>query len=167
MQDEVLWPLVVYLCTVIGLVALVLAASHFIGERHNEEATGDPFESGMVPVHRARFRIQAKFYVVAVLFVIFDVEAVFIITWAVVAREAGWAGYIEIAIFIAVLTAALAYLWGAGALNWASSGRYARRPAASAGGAGPRAHPPGVPRTPQSVTSPSGVAPTPATGDPV
>lgn len=164
MQNEVLWPLVVYLSTVIGLVALVLVASHFIGERHSEHATGDAYESGIVPVHRARFRIQAKFYVVAVLFVIFDVEAVFIITWALVAREAGWAGYVEIAIFIVVLTAALAYLWGAGALDWATSGRYGRQRTSSAPPV--RLHSSQRSTTALSVSPPMRTSP-PAPGDPL
>src|SRR5690606_30813691 len=110
--------LAVYSATAIGLVGAVLAASHALGERHREVATGDPFESGIVPVHRARFRMRAQFYLVAVFFVIFDIEAVFIVTWAVIAREGGWAPFIEIAIFIVVLIAALAYLWRVGALDW-------------------------------------------------
>ncbi|HEX7080480.1 MAG TPA: NADH-quinone oxidoreductase subunit A [Gammaproteobacteria bacterium] len=126
MPDEALWPLGLYLAAVLVLVALVLGASHVLGERHRERATGDPFESGMVPVHRARFRVDAQFYVLAVLFVIFDLEAIFVITWAVIAREGGWPAYIEIAIFIVVLIAALAYLWRVGALDW---GPHGRRPA--------------------------------------
>src|SRR5690606_33536692 len=123
MPQDTLWPLAVYGSAVLLLVAAVLGVSHWIGERHADGASGEPFESGVVPVHRARFRIQAKFYIVAVLFVIFDIEAVFIITWAVIARDAGWIAFTEIAIFIAVLIAALAYLWRVGALDWAPSGR--------------------------------------------
>jgi NADH-quinone oxidoreductase subunit A len=70
-----------------------------------------------------------RFYLVAVLFVIFDLEAVFIFAWAVAARQAGWAGYIEILVFIGVLAAALAYLWRVGALDWHQSpGADRRRP---------------------------------------
>lgn len=118
MPFDDLWPLAVYMAAALGLVAAVLAVSHVLGERHSERATGDPFESGVVPVHRARFRIHAQFYVVAVLFVIFDIEAVYIVTWAVIARDGGWAPFIEILIFIVVLIAALAYLWRVGALDW-------------------------------------------------
>ncbi|HEX6996095.1 MAG TPA: NADH-quinone oxidoreductase subunit A [Gammaproteobacteria bacterium] len=125
MLEESLWPLAVYVTAALVLVGGVLAASYWLGERHAERATGDPFESGVVPVHRARFRFHARFYLVAVLFVIFDIEAVFIITWAVIARDAGWAAFIEIAIFIAVLLAALAYLWRIGALDWSPSARRA------------------------------------------
>lgn len=124
MLDGALWPLGIYFGAVLVLVAAVLAASHWLGERHSERATGDAYESGIVPVHRARFRMSAKFYVVAMLFVIFDLEVVFIITWAVIAREGGWAPFIEIAVFIGVLIAALAYLWKIGALDWGpQSGR--------------------------------------------
>jgi len=121
---DAVWPLAVYITAALVLVGGILAASHWLGERHFERATGDPFESGVVPVHRARFRIHAKFYMVAVFFVIFDIEAVFIITWAVIGRDGGWAPFIEIAIFITVLIAALAYLWRIGALDWAPSERH-------------------------------------------
>lgn len=132
MVEDSLWPLAVFMAAALALVGGVLASSHWLGERHSERATGDPFESGVVPVHRARFRIHAKFYVVAVLFVIFDIEAVFIITWAVIARDGGWVPFVEIAIFIAVLLAALAYLWRIGALDWAPGGRRAAAPAPAA-----------------------------------
>lgn len=128
MPDDTLWPLAVYVATVIGLIAAVLAVSSVLGERHSDRAKGDPFESGVLPVHRARFRIRAHFYLVAVLFVIFDIEVIFIITWAVIAREGGWAPFIEIAIFIVVLIAALAYLWRVGALDWGPRRSPVRRP---------------------------------------
>jgi NADH-quinone oxidoreductase subunit A len=67
-------------------------------------------------------RLSAKFYLIAVFFVIFDVEAVFLFAWAVAFRELGWAGYIEAVIFIAILGAALGYLWRQGALDWGTSG---------------------------------------------
>lgn len=140
MPDDVLWPLAVYIVTIIGLVAGVLALSHVLGERHVERATGEPFESGVVPVHRARFRIRAQFYLVAVLFVIFDIEAIFIVTWAVIAREGGWVPFIEIAIFIVVLIAALAYLWRVGALDWGPHRRRSiRRPPRPSGRRAPGA----------------------------
>lgn len=137
MQDTALWPLVVYGTAVVVLIAAVLAASSVLGERHGERATGDPFESGIVPVHRARFRMDAKFYVVAMLFVVFDVEAVYIITWALIARDGGWPAYVEIAIFTLVLLAGLAYLWRLGALDWAPR-RTQRRAASGEGEPVPR-----------------------------
>ncbi len=137
MPEQALWPLALYIGAVLALVALVLAASALLGERHHASATGDAFESGIVPVQPARLRLNAKFYLVAMLFVIFDLEAVYVVTWAVIARRAGWAPYVEISIFIAVLLAGLAYLWKRGALDWGTrpqlGGRHAGGPAPLAG----------------------------------
>ncbi|MDQ2695696.1 MAG: NADH-quinone oxidoreductase subunit A [Pseudomonadota bacterium] len=101
----------------------MLGLSYVLGQRHRQQATAEPFESGIVPLGYGRFRLSAKFYLVAVFFVIFDLEAVFVFAWAAAFREAGWAGYIEILIFIAILLAALAYLWRLGALDWGPQGR--------------------------------------------
>jgi NADH-quinone oxidoreductase subunit A len=72
-------------------------------------------------------RLSVKFYLVATFFVVFDLEAVFILLWAVAGRELGWAGYREVLIFIGVLTATLAYLWRTGALDWYPAGHNAKR----------------------------------------
>jgi NADH-quinone oxidoreductase subunit A len=120
-QTETLWTLGIYFAAVLLLVAAMLAISHVLGERHNEHATGAPYESGILSEGSARVRLSAKFYLVAMFFVIFDLEAVFIFAWAVAARELGWAGYSEILVFIAILVAALAYLWRLGALDWGPS----------------------------------------------
>lgn len=114
----VLWPLAVYFVLVIGLLVFMVAFSYVLGERHRERATGVPYESGVSSTGTARIRFDVKFYLVAMFFVIFDVEAVFIFAWAIALREAGWSGYIEILIFIGVLLAALVYLWKLGALDW-------------------------------------------------
>ncbi len=113
-----LWPLAVYFVAVVGLVAAMIALSHALGERHAERATGEPYESGIVSEGSARVRFPVKFYLVAMFFVVFDLEAVFLFAWAVAARELGWAGYVEAMIFTVVLVAALAYLWRCGALDW-------------------------------------------------
>ena len=118
-METTLWPLALYGCVVVVLVSLMVALSPLLGERHtNRPAADEPFESGVVPAGDARLRLAAKFYLLAVLFVVFDVEALFIYAWAIALREAGWAGYIDMAIFIAVLAAALAWLWRLGALDW-------------------------------------------------
>jgi NADH-quinone oxidoreductase subunit A len=118
-----LWPLVVYAAIVAALVAAMLGLSYVLGQRHHDRSTDFPYESGILSEGSARVRLSFKFYLVAMFFVIFDLEAVFIFAWAVAVRETGWTGYIEISIFIAVLLAALAYLWRVGALDW-SSGRF-------------------------------------------
>ncbi len=113
-----LWPIAVYFAAVVLLAAVMIGLSYFLGQRHRERATGLPYESGVVSTGTARVRFDIKFYLVAMFFVIFDVEAVFIFAWAVSLREAGWTGYIEILIFIAVLLSALLYLWKIGGLDW-------------------------------------------------
>lgn len=113
-----LWPLVVYFTAVVALVMAMLVSSHVLGSRHAEKGTLQPYESGIVSVGSAWLRFPAKFYLVAMLFVIFDLEAVFIFAWAIAFRSVGWAGYIEVLVFVTILMAALAYLWRAGALDW-------------------------------------------------
>jgi NADH-quinone oxidoreductase subunit A len=111
------WPLAVYFCLVLALAALLLGASYVLGERHREPATGSPYESGIVSTGSARVRFAAQFYLFAAFFVVFDLEAAFIFAWAVAGRGLGWAAYVEVVVFVAVLVAALAYLWRVGALD--------------------------------------------------
>ena len=113
-----LWPLAVYAAIVGMLVVAMLGLSYVLGQRHQDRATGSPYESGILSEGSARVRFPAKFYLVAMFFVIFDLEAVFIFAWAIAVREAGWTGYAEVSLFIMVLLATLAYLWRAGALDW-------------------------------------------------
>jgi NADH-quinone oxidoreductase subunit A len=120
-----LWPLVVYAALVAALVAAMLGLSYVLGQRHHDRSTDFPYESGILSEGSARVRLSFKFYLVAMFFVIFDLEAIFIFAWAVAVRETGWTGYIEVSIFIGVLLAALAYLWRVGALDW-GSGRFKR-----------------------------------------
>lgn len=118
-----LWPLAVYLVIVSTLVVAMLGLSFILGERHHNRATGTPYESGIISQGSARVRLSAKFYLVAMFFVIFDLEAVFIFAWAISVREAGWTGYAEAALFITVLLATLVYLWRVGALDWRQGSR--------------------------------------------
>ena len=93
-----------------------MAISYVLGQRHDEHATGQPYESGILSEGSARVHVSSKFYLVAMFFVIFDLEAIFIFAWAIAARELGWAGYWGILVFVTILLAALAYLWRLGAL---------------------------------------------------
>jgi NADH-quinone oxidoreductase subunit A len=118
-----LWPLAVYLVIVLALVVAMLGLSFVLGQRHHERATDSPYESGILSQGSARVRLSAKFYLVAMFFVIFDLEAVFLFAWAVSVRETGWPGYAEAAVFIAVLLATLVYLSRVGALDWRQGSR--------------------------------------------
>lgn len=118
MQTAGLGSLLIYALAVACLVTAMLGFSYVLGGRSHGRARNEPFESGVLPLGFARFQLPARFYLVAVFFVIFDLEAVFIFAWAIVAREAGWAGYIEMLIFVGILLAALIYLWRLRALDW-------------------------------------------------
>lgn len=118
MDGSVIWPLVVYLVLVLVIAGTMIGLSYFLGERHRDRATGEPYESGIVSTGSARVRLSVKFYLVAMLFVIFDLEAVFIFAWAVAFEEAGWVGYVGALIFIIILAIALVYEWRLGALDW-------------------------------------------------
>ena len=121
LQIHALWPMAVYVMAVLILIAAMLGLSHILGERHMARTTGEPYESGLVPTGAAWMRFDVKYYLFAVVFVILDLESVFVFAWAVAVKEAGWRGYFVIATFIGILLAALFYLWQTGALDWARS----------------------------------------------
>ncbi len=127
-NTPVLWPLAVYFAAVVFLAGSMIGLAYLLGERsRHTRDTRQPYESGINPTGSARQRLSAKFYLIAMLFVIFDLESVFIFAWAVDARELGWSGYIEILVFIGVLVATLAYLWRLGALDWGTVRRISRQ----------------------------------------
>src|SRR5262249_61877079 len=89
----------------------MLGLSYLLGQRHQAKATGEPYESGIVSTGSAQLRFPAQFYLVAMLFVIFDLEAVFIFAWAVAFRELGWGGFIGVPVLMRVLVGALVVAW--------------------------------------------------------
>ena len=124
-----LWPFLVYSLSVAGLLAAVLLLSWLLGHRTRRgPATNLPFESGVVPVGRAEdARVSIEFYLIAMFFVIFDLETIFIFGWASAFFELGWRGYAGAAIFILILLVALVYEWRSGALEWGVKQRHAQR----------------------------------------
>ena len=117
------WAFAVFLIGAIGLCGLMLLGAFFLGGRARARAKNVPYESGIDSVGSARMRLSAKFYLVAMFFVIFDVEALYLFAWSVSVRESGWVGFIEAAIFITLLLVGLIYLWRIGALDWAPKKR--------------------------------------------
>lgn len=113
-----LWPLLLYSVIVIVLICGLLVASAFLGQKTKGHATQDVYESGVEGVGSAQFRMSVPFYLTAILFIIFDLEAAFLFAWAISIREAGWLGFAEVFIFIFILIAGLLYLWRSGALEW-------------------------------------------------
>jgi len=124
-----LWPFLVYSLSVVALLAITLVLSWLLGYRtHRGPATDMPFESGVVPVGRAEnVRVSIEFYLIAMFFVIFDLETIFIFGWAIAFFELGWRGYVGAAIFIVFLLVALVYEWRTGALEWGVKHRHVQR----------------------------------------
>ena len=125
-----LWSFAVYAGAVFAVVAGMLGTSYVLGQKHSERATNEPYESGIVSTGSAELRFSARFYLVAMLFVIFDLEAAILFAWAVAVPEAGWQGFIGAAVFVGILLAALIYEWREGTLDFGPKAR-ARRPAAT------------------------------------
>jgi NADH-quinone oxidoreductase subunit A len=127
MVESELWPLGLYALGVLLVVGSMLGLPAVLGERHwkkperrTDIGTTDPYESGIRPTGATTIQLPIQYYLVAMFFVIFDLEAVFLYAWAVAVPEIGWVGFIEASIFVGVLLAALAYLWGVGALDWSA-----------------------------------------------
>ena len=108
--------LVLAVATVLGLTLLGLA--NLLGPRRPSPVKATPFECGSLPLGNARERFDVKFYVVALLFIVFDIEAVFLYPWAVVLDDLGWTGYVTMGVFAFTLVVGLAYAWKKGALDW-------------------------------------------------
>jgi NADH-quinone oxidoreductase subunit A len=112
-------PLALYFVVAVFLGALILGLSRVVGRGTASAVKLMPYECGMDPTGDARVRYSVHFYLVAVLFIVFDIEAVFLYPWAVVLRWLGPFGFIEMAVFIGVLLLGLLYAWRKGALEWA------------------------------------------------
>ncbi len=121
MAESTLWPLVVYFVAVVIIVLTILLLSALLGEKSPRRpglATFEPFESGVVPLGTSQTTISVEFYLIAMFFVIFDLETVFIFAWAVAFFELGLFGYLAISAFVLILVVALIYEWKSGALDW-------------------------------------------------
>lgn len=116
--STLLWPFIVYGLAVLMVVAGMLLLSYFLGEKHEEPETDEVYESGIMATESARILFPIHFYIIALFFVIFDIEAVFIFAWAVAIKALGWQGYIAIVIFIGVLFCVLFYEWRVGAFDF-------------------------------------------------
>jgi len=124
--NTALWPLLVYAGGILLLVAAMLGITRLIARHRANAATNTPFESGVLPVGTAQLPLTVEFYLVAILFVIFDLETVFLIAWSVALFELGWKGLLSAFVFILILLAALVYALRCGILDW---GKHRRAPA--------------------------------------
>ena len=112
------WAFAIYVIGAITICLVMIGLAALLGGRAYGRTKNKPFESGVDSVGSARLRFSAKFYLVAMFFVIFDVEALCLFAWSVSVRESGWVGFIEATIFIGLLLIGLIYLWRIGALDW-------------------------------------------------
>jgi NADH-quinone oxidoreductase subunit A len=111
------WPLIVYAFGVALVVGGMLGASALLGEKGYDRARNEPYESGIKLTGSARIRLSLDFYMFAMFFVIFDLETVYVIAWAIGFQELGWPGYFQMCVFMGTVVAVLVYLWRLGALE--------------------------------------------------
>ena len=111
-------PIAVLLALASGIAFLVVALGHLFGPHRPSSRKGQTYESGMVPYGPGQRRIPVRFYLVAVLFILFDIETVFLLPWAVVMRKTGVAGLVQIGLFVLILGIGFFYAWKKGALEW-------------------------------------------------
>ena len=110
--------LAIYGLLVLILIAALLFLSSWLGEKKPTPEKLRPYESGVIPTGTARFRYSVAFYLIAAFFLIFDVEAVYIFSWAIAFDRLGWAGWWQISFFIIILLISLFYIWKKGGLEW-------------------------------------------------
>lgn len=111
-------PLLIHFLLAFGFAAAVVTLSWIIGYRRPTRAKLSPYECGMTPVGDARGRFSVKFYLVAMLFILFDVEAVFLYPWAVILRQLKMFGFWEMLVYIGIVLVGYFYIWKKGALDW-------------------------------------------------
>jgi NADH-quinone oxidoreductase subunit A len=113
-----IFSLAIYALLVFLLIAALLFLSSWLGERKEIPEKLRPYESGIIPTGSARFPYTVPFYLIAAFFLIFDIEAAYIFSWAVAFNDLGWAGWTQISFFIIVLLVSLFYIWKKGGLDW-------------------------------------------------
>jgi len=111
-------PLLLHILAVAIVASAIVTLSWILGKRRPTRAKLSPYECGMVPVGDARERFSVKFYLVAMLFILFDVEAVFLYPWAVILRDLKMFGFWEMMVYIAIVLVGFFYVWKKGVLDW-------------------------------------------------
>ena len=124
---ELYFPVLLQAMVAMGLAAGLLTVSYLLGKRVRNRVKDMPYESGIVPTGDARQRFSVKFYLVAMLFILFDIEAIFLYPWVVVYRELKMFAFFEMLIFVILILSGFFYIWKKGALDW-SGADVARKP---------------------------------------
>jgi NADH-quinone oxidoreductase subunit A len=116
-------PLLIHVLVAGGLATAIVVLSYFVGQHKYNKVKMSQYECGMKPVGDARHRFSVKFYMVAMLFILFDVEAVFLYPWAIILRELKMFGFWEMLVYIAIVAAGLFYIWKKGVIDWNKPGK--------------------------------------------
>jgi len=124
---EVYFPVLLQALIAMGLAAGLLTASWLLGKKVRNRIKDTPYESGIMPTGDARQRFSVKFYLVGMLFILFDIEAIFLYPWVVVYRELKIFGFVEMLIFVILILSGFFYIWKKGALDWAENLRSGRK----------------------------------------
>jgi NADH-quinone oxidoreductase subunit A len=115
---ETYFPVLVQIAIAVVVAAALVAISYFIGKRVKDRVKDSPYECGIAPTGSARERFSVKFYLVGIVFILFDIEAVFLYPWAVVYRELKMFAFVEMLLFIVLVLVGFFYVWKKGALDW-------------------------------------------------
>src|SRR6185437_6041684 len=118
---QVYFPVIVQIVIAIAVAGGLLAASMLLGKRVRDRVKDSPYECGIIPTGDARQRFSVKFYLVAIVFILFDIEAVFLYPWAVVYRDLKLFAFFEMLVFVALVLAGFFFVWKKGALDWSLS----------------------------------------------
>src|SRR5579871_1883557 len=124
---EFYFPVLLQVAIAILVAAGMLGASYVLGKRVRNRVKDLPYECGITPVGDARRRFSVKFYLVGMLFIVFDIEAIFLYPWVVVFRELKMFAFVEMLLFIVLILAGFFYIWKKGALDWSGADRDSRR----------------------------------------
>jgi NADH-quinone oxidoreductase subunit A len=121
---ELYFPVLVQFVIAVALAAGLIAASTFLGKHTRSPLKDTPYESGMAPVGSAHERFSVKFFLVGMIFILFDIEAVFLYPWAVVYRQLKLFGFFEMIVFVALILVGFFYVWKKGALDWSAPSKF-------------------------------------------
>ncbi|HZT31607.1 MAG TPA: NADH-quinone oxidoreductase subunit A [Bryobacteraceae bacterium] len=126
---ETYFPVLLQAVIAMAVAAGMLGASYLLGKRVRNRVKDMPYECGIEPTGSARERFSVKFYLVGMLFILFDIEAIFLYPWAVVYRELKMFAFLEMLVFIVLILSGFFYIWKKGALDWGETGeRRFRKP---------------------------------------
>jgi NADH-quinone oxidoreductase subunit A len=120
---EVYFPVLLQVAIAMAVATLMLGLSYLLGKKVRNRVKDMPYESGIVPTGDARQRFSVKFYLVGMLFILFDIEAIFLYPWAVVYRQLKMFAFVEMLIFIVLILCGFFFIWKKGALDWSYSDR--------------------------------------------